>query len=86
VTYGVVLCLAGVAYFVLVRVLLAGHDADSPLTKAIGSDFKGKVSVIIYILGIALAFAHAWLGLALYTIVAIIWLIPDRRIEKTLVA
>ena len=86
VTYGVVLCLAGVAYFVLVRVLLAGHEADSPLAKAIGSDFKGKVSVIIYILGIAVAFANAWLGLTLYTIVAIIWLIPDRRIEKTLVA
>ena len=81
-----VLCLAGVAYFVLVRVLLAGHEADSPLVKAIGSDFKGKVSVVIYLAGIALAFVNAWIGLTLYTIVAIIWLIPDRRIEKTLAA
>jgi uncharacterized membrane protein len=85
-TYGVVLNMAAVAYFVLVRVLLAGQGADSPLARAIGSDFKGKVSVVIYLLGIALAFASAWIGLTLYTAVAIIWLIPDRRIEKTLVA
>jgi uncharacterized membrane protein len=85
-TYGVVLNMAAVAYFVLVRVLLAGHDADSPLARAIGSDFKGKVSVVIYLLGITLSFASAWIGLTLYTLVAIIWLIPDRRIEKTLVA
>ena len=56
------------------------------MVKAIGSDFKGKVSVVIYLAGIALAFVNAWIGLTLYTIVAIIWLIPDRRIEKTLAA
>ena len=66
--------------------LLAGQGADSPLARAIGSDFKGKVSVVIYLLGIGLSFASAWIGLMLYTAVAIIWLIPDRRIEKTLVA
>jgi uncharacterized membrane protein len=82
--YGAVLILAAVAYFILVRVLLAGHDADSTLAKAIGSDFKGRISVVIYAAGIALAFVGAWLGVALYAFVAIMWLIPDRRIEKTL--
>jgi uncharacterized membrane protein len=84
--YGVVLVMAATAYFILVRVLLAGHAADSVLARAIGSDFKGRVSVVIYAVGIALAFANSWLGLVAYMLVAIIWLIPDRRIEKTLVA
>jgi uncharacterized membrane protein len=84
--YGVVLIMAATAYFILVRVLLAGHAADSVLARAIGSDFKGRVSVVIYAVGIALAFANSWLGLVAYMLVAIIWLIPDRRIEKTLVA
>ena len=84
--YGVALIMAATAYFILVRVLLAGHAADSVLARAIGSDFKGRVSVVIYAVGIALAFANSWLGLVAYMLVAIIWLIPDRRIEKTLVA
>ena len=82
--YGVVLLMAGVAYYVLVRALLAGHSTDSPLAKAIGSDFKGKVSLVIYASAIGLTFINPWLGLALYVAVAIIWLVPDRRIEKTL--
>jgi uncharacterized membrane protein len=82
--YGVVLIMAAVAYFILVRVLLAGHAPDSPLAKAIGSDFKGKVSVVIYAAGIALACVSSWLGFALYACVAILWLIPDPRIEETL--
>jgi len=81
----VVLIMAATAYFILVRVLLAGHAPDSVLARAIGSDFKGRISVVIYAAGIGLAFANAWIGLALYAFVAIIWLIPDRRIEKTLV-
>ena len=84
--YGMVLIMAAAAYFILVRVLLTGHAADSVLARAIGSDFKGRISVVIYAAGIALAFANAWIGLTGYTLVAIIWLIPDRRIEKTLVA
>ena len=86
VVYGVVLIMAGIAYYILVRVLLAGHDADSPLARAIGSDFKGKVSVVIYAAGIGLAFLNAWIGIVLYALVALLWLIPDRRIENTLAA
>ena len=86
VTYGAVLIMAAIAYFILVRVLLAGHGADSALARAIGYDFKGKISVVIYAVGIGLALVNSWLGVALYTLVAVIWLIPDRRIERTLVA
>ena len=85
VVYGAVLIMAAVAYYVLVRVLLAGHDADSALAKAIGSDFKGKISLVIYAVGIAGALLNPWLGIALYTVVALLWLCPDRRIEKTLI-
>jgi uncharacterized membrane protein len=84
VLYGTVFIMAGTAYYVLVRVLLAGHGSDSALARAIGSDFKGRISVVIYATGIALAFLNAWLGVALYVLVAVIWLVPDRRIEKIL--
>jgi uncharacterized membrane protein len=84
--YGGVLIMAATAYFILSRVLLAGHAADSILARAIGSDFKGRISVVIYAVGIALVFANAWIGLATYMLVAVIWLIPDRRIEKNLIA
>jgi uncharacterized membrane protein len=69
----------------LERVLLAAHRGDSLLARAIGSDFKGKISVVIYAAGIALAFVSAWLGVALYAVVALMWLVPDRRIEKEVV-
>jgi uncharacterized membrane protein len=82
--YGLVLLLAGSAYFILSRVLIAHHGQDSALATAIGGDFKGIVSLVIYTLAIALAFVNSWLSCALYVLVAIIWLIPDRRIEKTL--
>ena len=82
--YGCVLLLAGIAYFILVRTLLACHPADSKLTRAIGSDFKGKLSVVIYAAGIALACVAPWPAVAIYTTVAIIWLVPDRRIEHVL--
>ncbi len=82
--YGGVLIMAAVAYFILVRVLLAGHGPETALAKAIGSDFKGKISVVIYAVGLALTFLSPWLGVALYTAVALLWLCPDRRIEKTL--
>jgi uncharacterized membrane protein len=84
VIYGGVLIMAAIAYYVLVRVLLVGHGPGSALARAIGSDFKGKTSVVIYAVGIALAFYRPWLGNALYFMVALIWLCPDRRIEKTL--
>lgn len=83
--YSAVLGFAAIAYYILVRTLLSGHTADSHLARAIGSDFKGKLSLVLYALSIALAFWQAWLGIAGNVLVAIIWLIPDRRIERTLV-
>ncbi len=80
--YGVVLLCAASAYFVLVRVLLAANGRDSPLATAIGNDFKGKISLMFYATAIPLAFVNSWLAFSLYVIVAIIWLIPDRRIER----
>jgi len=82
--YGVVLLFAAVAYFILTRLLIALHGKDSVLATALGSDFKGKVSVVIYLVAIPLAFVGALLACILYVLVAVIWLIPDRRIEKTL--
>src|SRR5262249_5056898 len=82
--YGVVLMLAGVAYYLLTRSLIALHGRDSVLATAVGRDFKGKVSVVIYLSAIPLAFANRWVAFGMYVLVAIIWLVPDRRIEKTL--
>jgi len=83
--YGVVLMLAAVAYYILARALISHHGKSSAIAIALGSDFKGKVSIVIYAVAIPLAFWNAWAACALYVLVAIIWLIPDRRIEKTLV-
>jgi uncharacterized membrane protein len=83
--YGVVLLGAAVAYFVLARALVALHGADSVLAAALGADLKGKVSVGAYVLAIPLAFISAWAACALYVLVAVMWLVPDRRIERTLV-
>jgi uncharacterized membrane protein len=82
--YGVVLLLAAVAYYILVRALMALHGADSTLAAALGRDFKGKISVITYAVAIPLSFVAAWLACGLYVVVAIMWLVPDRRIEKEL--
>jgi len=82
--YGVVLLLAAVAYFILTRALLALHGRDSVLAAALGRDVKGKVSLAIYLVAILVSFAAAWLACAFYVLVAVMWLVPDRRIEKTL--
>lgn len=82
--YGLILLLAAIAYFILVRALIALHGRDSMLATALGRDVKGKVSVVIYAAAIALAFVSSWLAGALYVLVAVMWLIPDRRIERTL--
>ncbi len=82
--YGAVLLCAAIAYFILVRALLALHGPDSLLATALGSDFKGKISVVIYAVAIGLAFDWAWLSCGLYVAVAILWLVPDRRIERIL--
>jgi uncharacterized membrane protein len=82
--YGVVLLLASIAYFILSRRLISLHGRDSTLATAVGRDFKGLVSTALYVLAIPLAFVSPWLAGALYVAVAIIWLVPDRRIEKRL--
>ncbi|MCF2146451.1 hypothetical protein IQ276_008305 [Desmonostoc muscorum LEGE 12446] len=79
-----VLLLNGMAYFILTRALIYHHGSDSALAIAVGRDFKGKVSVVIYAVAIPLAFLNSWLACVLYILVAVMWLIPDRRIEKTL--
>jgi uncharacterized membrane protein len=82
--YGVVMLLAAVAYFILTRALIALHGRESVLATAVGRDRKGKVSIVIYLAAIPLAFVNSWISCAFYVLVAILWLIPDRRIEKTL--
>ncbi len=84
--YGAVLLLAALAYFILTRALIALHGSDSALATALGSDFKGKVSVVLYVAAIPLAFVRPWLACAVYVLVAVVWLIPDRRIEAALAA
>jgi uncharacterized membrane protein len=82
--YGCVLFLAGTAYAILVRALLHAEGKSSLLAQAIGRDVKGKISVIVYAAGIGLAFVQPWVAQALYAAVALLWLIPDRRIERVL--
>ena len=82
--YGVVLLMAAIAYFVLSRALIKHHGTRSAIATAVGSDFKGKISVVIYAVAILLSFIDHWLGFGLYVVVAIIWVIPDRRMEKVL--
>lgn len=79
--YGLVLLMAAVAYAILVRVLMAEEGRDSLVAQAIGRDFKGNISIVLYLAAIGLAFVLPWLSLSLYALVALIWLIPDRRIE-----
>jgi uncharacterized membrane protein len=80
--YGVVLLFSGIAYFVLTKTLVAHHGQDSALAIAMGKDLKGKISLLIYAVGIGVAFVQPWAAFMLYILVAIIWLIPDRRIER----
>jgi len=82
--YGVVLLMAGVAYTVLVRALIAGHGKDSLIARAIGNDFKGRASLALYLSAIPLAYLQTWIAFAIYAGVAVMWLVPDRRIERTL--
>ena len=82
--YGVLLILAGIAYYILTHALIALHGQDSALATAVGADFKGKISVGIYAVAIPIAFVLPWLAFAIYVLVAVMWLVPDRRIERTL--
>ena len=81
--YGFILTMSGVAYYILAHCLTIIHGKDSILVKAIGKDKKGIISIVLYVIGIIAAiFIHPWIGLSFYVMVAIIWFIPDRRIEK----
>jgi uncharacterized membrane protein len=82
--YGGVLLAAGLAYTILQGAIVAAEGPASKLAAAVGRDLKGKLSVLLYALAIPLAFVHAWISLAIYVAVALLWLVPDRRIESRL--
>ena len=82
--YGGILWMAGLAYYILSRILIASHGKESTLSVAIGRDAKGIASLVGYTVAIFLAFTAPWISFALYVLVALIWLIPDTRIEKSL--
>jgi uncharacterized membrane protein len=84
--YGVVLLMAGIAYWILQQLIIASQGMNSILKKAVGGDWKGKVSPILYAVGVASAFWSPRLAQAVYMLVALLWFIPDRRIENTLIA
>jgi TMEM175 potassium channel family protein len=82
--YGVVLLMAAIAYYVLQSLIIASQGEDSLLRRAVGGDWKGKMSPALYLLAIGTAFVSQWLSLAIYTAIAVIWFVPDRRIERVL--
>jgi uncharacterized membrane protein len=82
-SYGIVLLAAAVAYYTLQTVIVRDQGGGSLVAHAVGRDLKGKLSPLVYITGIALCFVNEWLGFAVYASVALIWLIPDRRLERT---
>jgi uncharacterized membrane protein len=82
--YGLVFLMAAIAYWILQQLLIASQGPDSILKRAVGGDWKGKLSPVLYAVAIPLAFWWRWVSLGLYVVVALIWLIPDRRIEKVL--
>ena len=81
--YGVVLLMPAIGYSLLQRVLISAHKDNKLLARAVGSDFKGKISLVMYATGVALAFVKPWLAIILYALVAVIWFAPDKRIERT---
>jgi uncharacterized membrane protein len=82
--YGAVLMMAGVAYWILSSTIIREDGKDSLLAKAIGKDYKGKLSVVLCAVAIVLSFFNHWISLAIYVFVALMWLVPDRRIERVL--
>jgi len=81
--YGILLLLSGIAYYILTLTLLSIHSRESMLALALGRDFKGKFSMVIYVVAIPLSFVKPWLAYGIYASVAVWWLVPDRRIERT---
>ena len=82
--YGVILLMAAVAYWILQQAIIARHGRESLLAKAVGRDLKGKLSPVLYVIAIFAAFFVPWVAGALYVLVAALWLVPDRRIERAL--
>src|SRR5262245_6268167 len=82
--YGAVLLMAAIAYWILQQVIIASEGHDSLLKRAVGNDWKGKLSPVLYVVAITSAFLSPWISETIYVLVALIWLIPDRRIEKVL--
>ena len=82
--YGVSLLMPAIAYYLLEKAIVHQQGRHSVLASALGSDVKGKISPLLYAAAVALAFVDAWLSIAIYALVAVMWLIPDRRIEKAL--
>ena len=82
--YGIIMLGAAIAYFILAHALIALHGRDSALATALGRDLKGRVSVVIYGAAIPFSFVDSWFACGLYVLVAVMWLIPDRRIEKVI--
>ena len=82
--YGIILMMAGIAYYILAHTLMRLHGRDSTLARALGKDQKGIISVVIYAVAIPVAFLNSRVSLTMYAMVAAMWLIPDSRIEKTI--
>jgi TMEM175 potassium channel family protein len=82
--YGVVLLMAAIAYWILQELIIASQGEDSLLKKAVGGDWKGKLSPVLYVVAIVASYWLQWISISLYVIVAMIWLVPDRRIERVL--
>jgi uncharacterized membrane protein len=82
--YGAVLFMAAIAYYILQQLIIASQGPGSLLKKAVGGDWKGKLSPLVYVTAIPMGFLSRWIALGLYVLVALIWLVPDRRIESAL--
>ena len=80
--YGFLLFMCGLAYYILQTIIIKSHEKNSLLSKAVGNDFKGKSSVVYYLIAIAFSFYCEWISAGIYILVALMWLIPDKRIEK----
>ncbi len=83
--YGFVLLMAAIAYWLLAKTIIAAHGPDALLAQAIGKDLKGTGSIVLYAFAILIAFINHWISLGIYILVALLWLIPDKRVEKVLI-
>ena len=82
--YGAVLLMAAIAYLILQQLIISSQGSESVLKRAVGRDWKGKLSPVLYAIAIPMAFVSRWVSLGIYVLVALVWLIPDKRIERTL--